>query len=116
MRSTDQVLGGSPKLVGAAAGASGVLTTMLLLPLNTLQTRMQYTGLRFVPVIQATFEGGVLRGALRLYKALRKCYLLSASVSVSSLSLSLSLSLSIYIYIIYLIAHPMVTHRPLSSD
>ena len=115
MRSTDQVLGGNPKLVGAAAGASGVLTTMLLLPLNTLQTRMQYTGLRFVPVIQATFEGGVLRGALRLYKALRKCYLLSASVSVS-LSLSLSLSLSIYIYIIYLIAHPMVTHRPLSSD
>ena len=115
MRSTDQVLGGSPKLVGAAAGASGVLTTMLLLPLNTLQTRMQYTGLRFVPVIQGTFEGGVLRGALRLYKALRKCCLLSVSVCLSvclsvcvCVCLSLSLSLSL--------AHPMVTHRSLSSD
>jgi len=62
-------LAGDPRIVGSAAACAGILQTTVLLPLNTIQTRMQHKGLRFTSTFQNIFSRGAFRGAIHLYAA-----------------------------------------------
>ena len=68
-RKDTDALAGNPRLVGAAAGAAGILQTTLLLPVNTVMTNMQIYGRPLIPTLSIIFEGGPLSGMRRLYGA-----------------------------------------------
>jgi hypothetical protein len=63
-------LGGDAKAVGIAAGTASVIQATCLLPVNSVQTRMQAGGLGFIGTLKIIFEGGALNGLRQLYLAL----------------------------------------------
>lgn len=63
-------IGGDAKLVGVAAGASSVLQAIFLLPINSVQTRMQAGGLPLHGTIKVIFNDGFASGLRQLYLAL----------------------------------------------
>eukprot|EP00930_Biecheleria_cincta_P078734 TRINITY_DN66312_c0_g1_i1.p1 TRINITY_DN66312_c0_g1~~TRINITY_DN66312_c0_g1_i1.p1 ORF type:complete len:269 (-),score=42.68 TRINITY_DN66312_c0_g1_i1:57-863(-) len=63
-------IGGDAKVVGAAAAASSMLQAVLLLPVNSLQTRMQAGGLGFTGTLKSVFACGSISGFRQLYAAL----------------------------------------------
>ena len=66
----NDALAGDPRIVGASAAAAGVMQTLVLLPLNTVQTNMQHKGLGLTNTLRAIFVRGPLSGAKNLYGAL----------------------------------------------
>ena len=66
----NDALAGDPRVVGASAAAAGMMCTVCLLPLNTVQTNMQHKGLAFASTLRTIFSRGALSGAKQLYGAL----------------------------------------------
>lgn len=63
-------LGGDAKIVGISAGTASMIQATLLLPINSVQTRMQAGGLGFTGTLRIIFQNGGLSGLRQLYLAL----------------------------------------------
>mmetsp|Transcript_14670 Transcript_14670/g.28908 ORF Transcript_14670/g.28908 Transcript_14670/m.28908 type:complete len:268 (+) Transcript_14670:88-891(+) len=63
-------IGGDAKTVGIAAGTASVIQATFLLPINSVQTRMQAGGLRLNATLRIIFADGALSGLRQLYLAL----------------------------------------------
>jgi hypothetical protein len=61
---------GDPTRAAAASAIAGVVQASLLLPFNTVQTQMQYSGQPLVRTMLGNFERGVAQGVRNLYRAI----------------------------------------------
>jgi len=69
-RMVKDALAGNAKTVGSSAAIASVIQATMLVPVNSIQTRMQASGLGFSATLRQVFEAGALSGFKQLYLAL----------------------------------------------
>eukprot|EP00747_Dinoflagellata_sp_TGD_P131956 gnl/TRDRNA2_/TRDRNA2_175033_c2_seq4.p1 gnl/TRDRNA2_/TRDRNA2_175033_c2~~gnl/TRDRNA2_/TRDRNA2_175033_c2_seq4.p1 ORF type:complete len:424 (-),score=49.11 gnl/TRDRNA2_/TRDRNA2_175033_c2_seq4:239-1510(-) len=75
---------GDAQIKGAAAATASLVQSSVMVPISSVQTRMQANGLGFAPTLRALLAGGALRGMQQL------CQAIPSTIAMESISSSLA--------------------------